>query len=77
VIDEATLLKQQVLALQNSRVASAQWLVGELSNVLVAFAAAADQGNPHAKQALKDFTAALDKARDAAGKLTIVRNGGH
>lgn len=68
-------LKAMVQALQNSRLATTQWILGELSNVLLNFARVANEGNPQAKQALKDFSEALDQARQAAGKITIIRNG--
>jgi len=54
--------------------ARAQPTLGEVSDALTAFANAAEQGNPQAKRVLSQLFKEMDRARDAAGKITIVRN---
>lgn len=73
--EENQQLKQTINALQNELIARAQPTLGEVSDALGAFARAASGGHPQAKTVLKNFFDALDAGREAAGKITIIRNG--
>lgn len=73
---ELAMLRGTVNALQNELIARAQPTLGEITDALNAFSRAAEAGSPQAKQVLKNFLDSIDKARDAAGRITIVRGSG-
>ena len=50
--------------------------IAEMIDALNAVTRMAAAGSPPHKQVLQQFFATLDAARDASGRLTVVRNGG-
>jgi hypothetical protein len=70
-------LRQQEQALANELVQRSLPTVSGLSDALGALAQAAKAGDPQAQHILKTFITALDAAKDAGSKITIVRTNGN
>lgn len=70
-LDQALTVNQQLNAELKGR---AKPTLGELIDTLNDFATNAEQGNEPAREVLKRFEATLQRARDAASKITVIRN---
>jgi hypothetical protein len=68
-------LKQLLQQTSNEMTARAAPRIGELIDALNNLIRGAEMGNLQAKDALRQFFAALDNARGATSTLTVVRNG--